>query len=51
MKDNKITETNYSYLLPLAKRMKETPPKDQSEMLQIFQAYVNHGWLVLFEIK
>ena len=47
----KITETNYNYLLPLTKYLDKNPPKDQNEMMQIFQNYVGHGWLVLFKIK
>lgn len=51
MKNKKITDTSYSYLLPLVKYLDKNPPKDQSEMVKVFQNFVNHGWLVLFRIK
>ena len=51
MKAGKITDTSYNYLLPLAKYLDTNPPKDQAEMIRIFQNYVGHGWLVLFKIK
>lgn len=51
IKAGKVSETNYSYLLPLAKYLDKNPPKDQGEMVKIFQSYVGHGWLVLFKIK
>lgn len=51
IKNGKITETKYSYLLPLLKYLEKNPPKDQNEMVKIFQSYVNHGWLALFKIK
>lgn len=51
IKNKKITDKNYSYLIPLTKYLDNNPPKDQNEMLRIFQSYVNHGWLVLFKIK
>lgn len=51
IKNKKITDTSYSYLLPLVKYLDKNPPKDQSEMVKVFQNFVNHGWLVLFRIK
>lgn len=51
IKNDKINDTHYSYLLPLANYLKQNPPKDQQAMLQVFQNYVSHGWLALFRIK
>ena len=51
LKNKKVTTTSYSYLVPLAKYLDANPPKDQAAMIKVFQAYVNHGWLVLFKIK
>lgn len=51
MKGGKITEKSYPYLVPLAKYLDAHPPKDQKEMINIFQSYVGHGWLALFRIK
>jgi len=51
IKSEKITDTKYPYLLPLVKYLDQNPPKDQASMIQIFQSYVNHGWLALFRIK
>lgn len=51
LKDNKISDKSYSYLLPLQNYINKTQPKNQDEILQIFQNYVSHGWLALFKIK
>lgn len=48
---NKISDTKYSYLLPLLNYLKTNPPKDQQAAYDIFQQYVWHWWLVLFKIK
>lgn len=51
IKNKKVTDTTYNYLVPLVKYLDKNPPKNQSEMIQVFQSYVNHGWLALFRIK
>lgn len=51
LKDKKISKDKYSYLLPLENYINKTQPKNQDEILQIFQNYVGHGWLALFKIK
>ena len=51
LKDKKISKSAYSYLLPLENYINKTQPKNQDEILQIFQNYVGHGWLALFKIK
>ncbi|MDD2486829.1 MAG: hypothetical protein PHS92_00455 [Candidatus Gracilibacteria bacterium] len=51
LKNNKVNESSYNYLLPLAGYIERNKPKDQNEYLQIFQTYVSHGWLALFKIK
>lgn len=51
IKGGKVTEKNYSYLVPLVKYLDQNPPKNQSEMVKVFQSYVTHGYLVLFRIK
>jgi len=53
MKDNKINEKDYSYLLPIAQYINTNQAnfKSQEDLLRFFQSYVSHGWLVLFRIK
>jgi len=51
MKNNKIDDKHFAYLLPLVNYLNKNPPKDQTAMLQVFQSYVGHGWLALFRIK
>ncbi len=51
MKEWKISPNSYSYLMPLANYMKENPPKDQNELINLFRNYISHGWLALFKIK
>lgn len=51
MQKNKIDNTHYSYLMPIVNLFKQNPPKDQKEMLNIFQQYITHWWLALFRIK
>lgn len=51
IKAEKVTDKTYAYLLPLTNYMKQNPPKDQNEMIKVFQSYVGHGWLALFEIQ
>ncbi|MBP8017041.1 hypothetical protein KAZ01_03445, partial [Candidatus Gracilibacteria bacterium] len=51
MKEGKISPNSYSYLMPLANYMKENPPKDQNELINLFRNYISHGWLALFKIK
>lgn len=51
LKNNKVSDSSYSYLLPLANYIKQNPPQSQNDYLQIFQNYVGHGWLALFKIK
>gem|GEM_PF-1703742 len=51
IKENKIDDKHYAYLLPLTNYLRQNQPKDQQEMATLFQNYVGHGWLALFEIK
>lgn len=51
MKENKITDTNYSYLKPIAQYFQANKINDQATALRVFQQYVTHGWLALFRIK
>jgi hypothetical protein len=46
-----ISETNYPHLISLSNYLTKNPPKSDEELLQIFQQYVSHGWMVLFKIK
>jgi hypothetical protein len=46
-----ISETNYPHLIQLSNYLTQYPPKSDEELLQIFQQYVSHGWMVLFKIK
>ncbi len=49
--DGKISETNYSYLLPIANYLKQNNIQSQEELVTFFRNYVWHGWMVLFRIK
>lgn len=51
IKNWKIDEAHYSYLLPLAKYLKQNNIQDQEKLVEVFQQYIWHGWLVLFKIK
>lgn len=47
----KVTKDSYAFLMPLSDYIKRTNPKTQEEVVQIFQNYVGHGWMALFEVK
>lgn len=55
IKDNKIDETNYNYLLPLKQYL--TSPEnskilqDQNSLIEFFKQYVRSGYKALFIIK
>jgi len=55
IKDNKIDETNYNYLLPLKQYL--TSPEnskilqDQNSLVEFFKKYVTSGYKALFIIK
>lgn len=49
--EGKIDENNYSYLLPIYNYLKQNEIKSQDELVQFFQNYVWHWWMVLFRIK
>ncbi|MDD5769856.1 MAG: hypothetical protein PHE25_02720 [Candidatus Gracilibacteria bacterium] len=50
IKNNKVDEKNYSYLLPIKQYIdKNNIPSDQ--LSDFFRNYVGYGWMVLFRIK
>ncbi|EKE29793.1 MAG: hypothetical protein ACD_2C00097G0016 [uncultured bacterium (gcode 4)] len=51
IRTDKISDTSYPYLKNLSDYFKSSNVQDQNKALQIFQQYVNHGWLALFKIK
>lgn len=51
IKDKKINENNYSYLLPIADYLEKNKIKSQDDLLNFFKNHVNHGWFALFKIK
>ena len=51
IKENKITNENYSYLIPVMNALKEKQNLTQDEVIGIFQKYITHGWFALFRVK
>jgi hypothetical protein len=51
IKNKKIDESNYSYLLPIVHYLGKNEIKSEGELLNFFTNYVGHGWMALFKIK
>ncbi|MDD4151803.1 MAG: hypothetical protein PHR68_04275 [Candidatus Gracilibacteria bacterium] len=51
LQENKISETNYSYLVPIKNYLSQNKITDQTQLLNIFQQYITHGWLAVFKVK
>jgi hypothetical protein len=51
IKNKKITQTEYSYLLPISQYLEKNKPSSQEELLNFFRSYVSSGWMTLFRIK
>lgn len=51
LQEDKINETNYSYLVPIKNYLNQKQITDQSELFNIFQQYITHWWLAVFKIR
>lgn len=51
LQENKINETNYSYLVPIKNYLSQNKITDQTQLLNIFQQYITHWWLAVFKVK
>lgn len=51
IKQEKVTDKSYAFLLPIKNYIEQAKPKNEQELIQIFQNYVGHGWMALFKIK
>lgn len=51
LKDNKVNDKNYSYLIPIWDYIKKNNITSQDQMFQLMQQAVWHWWLALFRIK
>jgi len=51
IKNNKISETNYPYLLSIQNYLSTNKISNEQELYNFFSNYITHWWLVLFRIK
>ncbi len=51
MQENKITDSNYTYLKPYLNYLKTNIPKNEKELANFFTNNISHWWLVLFKIN
>lgn len=51
IKNKKINEKDYNYLLPISQYLEQNKLSSQEELLNFFRNYVSFGWMTLFRIK
>lgn len=51
IKENKINDNNYNYLLPIASHINNAKFNSQEQLINFFTTYVSHWWMTLFKIK